>query len=573
MTGDHGPGPLPAGLGRDRPGRCHPQHQGAGRLVRRPACAPWSRPTGTVTAAPAWRGPRSPAGRAGLAVALVDEGVELRTHGVRGPILLLSECGAEAVDTAISFGLTPTVYTPEAVEQFAAAARAHGPRHRPREGRHRDAPCGRAGRGLPALVEPSATTPCSGSRACGRTSRWPMGTATRTAPSRWASSSPSTPRRRARPPSASPVLHAANTAGAIALPARARTWCAAASGSTGTCPAPAVRRPSRAGRGARCGRRWPSRHRSSPCARSRRGSGPPTAGCARCPARPLVATVPIGYADGVPRALFTEGYEVLIGGRRRPLAGMVTMDQIVVDCGDDDACARATRWCCWAARATRNHGGRLGGPARHDQLRGGVRRRPADAARRWSTAPTRPVPDADALERLRVTASTCTRCPLAEGRTQVVFGVGDPTADLLFVGEGPGREEDLAGEPFVGRSGKLLDRLMWEEIGLTRAECYIANVVKCRPPQNRDPAPDEIEACRPYLDEQITLIDPTVIVTLGQLRHQAPARERPGHPRAAGPGLRARPGPWCRPTTPPTCCGPAARPWPRCGPTSSGPSG
>jgi uracil-DNA glycosylase len=125
------------------------------------------------------------------------------------------------------------------------------------------------------------------------------------------------------------------------------------------------------------------------------------------------------------------------------------------------------------------------------------------------------VTDAAALERLRITASTCTKCPLAAGRTQVVFGVGSPQADLLFVGEGPGREEDLAGEPFVGRSGKLLDRLMAEEIGLTRAECYIANVVKCRPPNNRDPAPKEIAACRPYLDEQIELIGPSVIVTLG----------------------------------------------------------
>src|SRR6202044_3550034 len=119
------------------------------------------------------------------------------------------------------------------------------------------------------------------------------------------------------------------------------------------------------------------------------------------------------------------------------------------------------------------------------------------------------------LEQLALTASTCTLCPLAAGRTQVVFGVGSPTADLLFVGEGPGREEDLAGEPFVGRSGKLLDRLMLEEIGLTRAECYIANVVKCRPPNNRDPAPNEIASCRPYLEEQIQLIDPSVIITLG----------------------------------------------------------
>jgi DNA polymerase len=120
-----------------------------------------------------------------------------------------------------------------------------------------------------------------------------------------------------------------------------------------------------------------------------------------------------------------------------------------------------------------------------------------------------------ALEELRLTASTCVKCPLAAGRTQVVFGVGAPDADLLFVGEGPGREEDLAGEPFVGRSGKLLDRLMEEELELTRDRCYIANVVKCRPPNNRDPAPVEIAACRPYLEEQITIIDPAVIITLG----------------------------------------------------------
>ena len=124
------------------------------------------------------------------------------------------------------------------------------------------------------------------------------------------------------------------------------------------------------------------------------------------------------------------------------------------------------------------------------------------------------------LDQLRDVALACTRCPLAQGRTQVVFGVGNPGADLLFVGEGPGREEDLAGEPFVGRSGKLLDRLMAEEIGLTRAECYIANVVKCRPPNNRNPAPDEIAACRPYLEEQIALIVPAVVVTLGNFATQ-----------------------------------------------------
>ena len=112
-------------------------------------------------------------------------------------------------------------------------------------------------------------------------------------------------------------------------------------------------------------------------------------------------------------------------------------------------------------------------------------------------------------------ASTCTRCALSRHRTQVVFGVGDPEAELMFIGEGPGREEDLAGEPFVGRSGKLLDQLMVQELGIDRTRCYIANVVKCRPPENRDPLPAEIQACQPYLWAQLDLIRPTVVVTLG----------------------------------------------------------
>lgn len=119
------------------------------------------------------------------------------------------------------------------------------------------------------------------------------------------------------------------------------------------------------------------------------------------------------------------------------------------------------------------------------------------------------------FEALRSEALGCTRCGLCEGRTQVVFGMGDPNADLMFVGEGPGAEEDRQGQPFVGRSGKLLDRLMQEEMGLDRSTTYIANVVKCRPPQNRDPRPEEIAACRPYLESQIELIDPRVVVTLG----------------------------------------------------------
>jgi DNA polymerase len=112
-------------------------------------------------------------------------------------------------------------------------------------------------------------------------------------------------------------------------------------------------------------------------------------------------------------------------------------------------------------------------------------------------------------------ASVCTRCALAAGRTNVVFGVGDPSADLMFVGEGPGAQEDLQGEPFVGRSGQLLDRLVQDEMGLGRDRFYIANVVKCRPPANRDPQPDEITTCRPWLESQIEIVDPVVVVTLG----------------------------------------------------------
>ncbi len=119
------------------------------------------------------------------------------------------------------------------------------------------------------------------------------------------------------------------------------------------------------------------------------------------------------------------------------------------------------------------------------------------------------------LAELAATAAGCTRCPLATGRTQVVFGTGDPDADLMFVGEAPGRDEDLQGVPFVGRSGRLLDRLLAEEVGIGREAVYIANVVKCRPPENRDPKPDEIAACRPYLEQQMALIAPKVVVTLG----------------------------------------------------------
>jgi len=117
-------------------------------------------------------------------------------------------------------------------------------------------------------------------------------------------------------------------------------------------------------------------------------------------------------------------------------------------------------------------------------------------------------------------ASVCTKCRLAGTRTQVVYGTGNPNADLMFIGEAPGRDEDLQGEPFVGRAGQLLTDII-KAMKLTRDDVYIANVVKCRPPENRNPEPDEIEACRPFIRRQIELIKPRVIVTLGKIALQS----------------------------------------------------
>jgi uracil-DNA glycosylase len=128
--------------------------------------------------------------------------------------------------------------------------------------------------------------------------------------------------------------------------------------------------------------------------------------------------------------------------------------------------------------------------------------------------PPPPAPAWPSWDELERDALACTKCPLSNGRTQVVFGVGNREADLVFVGEGPGAEEDRQGIPFVGRAGQLLTRLI-EGIGLTRDDVYICNVVKCRPPGNRDPEPAEIASCRPYLEAQLDLLQPTVVLTLG----------------------------------------------------------
>jgi len=120
------------------------------------------------------------------------------------------------------------------------------------------------------------------------------------------------------------------------------------------------------------------------------------------------------------------------------------------------------------------------------------------------------------LEEVRARLGDCRRCPLCEGRSRIVFGDGNPDADLLFVGEGPGAEEDKRGLPFVGRAGELLTRMIERGLEIPRSEVYICNIVKCRPPGNREPAPHEVASCRPFLDQQIDAVAPRVIVALGR---------------------------------------------------------
>ena len=125
------------------------------------------------------------------------------------------------------------------------------------------------------------------------------------------------------------------------------------------------------------------------------------------------------------------------------------------------------------------------------------------------------------LEALRTFIGDCQRCKLHKGRNNLVFGEGSPDAKLVFVGEGPGREEDIIGKPFVGEAGKLLTKIIENGMGLTREDVYICNVVKCRPPNNRDPERDEIETCILFLKQQLSIIKPEVICILGRIAGQA----------------------------------------------------
>jgi uracil-DNA glycosylase len=153
----------------------------------------------------------------------------------------------------------------------------------------------------------------------------------------------------------------------------------------------------------------------------------------------------------------------------------------------------------------------VGGVSRDPRWRGADRpaERPAEGDR------------IESLQHIRTDLGDCTRCKLhALGRRQIVFGVGNPKAALMFVGEAPGRDEDAQGVPFVGRAGQLLTKMI-EAIGLCREDVYIANVIKCRPPENRNPEPDEVASCEPFLFRQVGAIAPTVIVALGTFAAQA----------------------------------------------------
>lgn len=151
-----------------------------------------------------------------------------------------------------------------------------------------------------------------------------------------------------------------------------------------------------------------------------------------------------------------------------------------------------------------------------------------------ATAPAAPAGERrERLVEVYREAIECERCPLAATRTQVVFGNGNADAGLMFIGEGPGAEEDRQGLPFVGRAGQLLDELL-RGIGLTREDVFVANVIKCRPPGNRDPQPAEIEACHPYLMSQVALIEPRVIATLGNFATKLITGSREGITRVRG---------------------------------------
>jgi alanine racemase len=275
-----------------------------------------------------------------LAVALVDEGVELRQHGVEGPVLLLSECQPDAVETALAYGLTPTLYSLEGIAHFAAASRAAGHTTavhvKVDTGMHR---VGAAPEELAALVEAVGREPALALE--GVWTHLPV--ADGEAPEDTAYTEAQLDRfdglvgALAASGVSVPLLHAANTAGTVAFPRSRYGMVRCGLGLYGYLPGVAVQSAfTRQAEGASLRPAMSLKARVVAVRTLDAGERPSYGRLRPLPQRSVVATVPIGYADGVPRALFSDGYGVLINGVRRPLAGMVTMDQIVVDCGDDD---------------------------------------------------------------------------------------------------------------------------------------------------------------------------------------------------------------------------------------------
>jgi alanine racemase len=274
-----------------------------------------------------------------LAVALVDEGVELREHGITGPVLLLSECGPDAVATALEFGLTPTLYSRDAIAAFAAGARAAGRRAsvhlKVDTGMHR---VGAAPEDLVSLAEQIVREPSLELE--GVWTHLPVADGEQEADRSYTEGQLDRFDRLVADLNAAgieaPLVHAANTAGSIAFPRSRHAMVRCGIGLYGYLPGDAVHRAFEEQAAGEVLRPAMTLKARVVAVRQLEAGERPSYGRLRpLPSRAFVATVPIGYADGVPRALFDAGYEVLIGGVRRPLAGMVTMDQIVIDCGDD----------------------------------------------------------------------------------------------------------------------------------------------------------------------------------------------------------------------------------------------
>ena len=282
-------------------------------------------------------------GAIGVAVALVDEGAELRRHGVHGPILLLSECGPDAIGTALACTLTPTLYTAEGIEQVGRAARMVGQTTsvhlKVDTGMHR---VGAAAAEIPALLSAISSDPILRFEGLWTHLAVADGSSAedRAFTQRQLETFDGVLAELARGDVHPDIIHAANTAGAIAFPRARYGMVRCGIGLYGYLPGQAVTAAFTAAAGGETLRPALSLRARVVSVRTCNEGERPSYGRMRALSqRSVVATVPIGYADGVPRALFTNGFAVLIGGKRRPLAGMVTMDQIMVDCGDDTSVA------------------------------------------------------------------------------------------------------------------------------------------------------------------------------------------------------------------------------------------